>query len=76
MKQIFIFTIIIYQRLVSPYFPQSCRFQPTCSNYMKEAIEVHGVFKGLVMGVKRVSHCHPIKFLGSKEGFDPVPPKK
>lgn len=76
MKHIFIFIIIIYQRLISPYFPQSCRFEPTCSNYMKEAIKVHGLIKGMVMGFKRISHCHPFKVLGSKEGFDPVPPKK
>ncbi len=76
MKHISIFIIIIYQRLISPYFPQSCRFQPTCSNYMREAIEVHGFTKGIIMGCKRISHCHPFKLLGSKEGFDPVPPKK
>ena len=43
---------------------------------MKEAIEVHGLINGIIMGIKRISHCHPFKFLGSKEGFDPVPPKK
>ena len=43
---------------------------------MKEAIKVHGLIKGMVMGFKRISHCHPFKVLGSKEGFDPVPPKK
>lgn len=76
MKHIFIFIIIVYQRLVSPYFPQSCRFQPTCSHYMKEAIEVHGLAKGLSLGIKRISHCHPFKVLGGKEGYDPVPPKE
>jgi|TARA_Y200000002_G_C22620559_1_gene637962 putative component of membrane protein insertase Oxa1/YidC/SpoIIIJ protein YidD len=43
---------------------------------MREAIEVHGFTKGIIMGCKRISHCHPFKLLGSKEGFDPVPPKK
>ena len=42
---------------------------------MKEAIEVHGLIKGLIMGIKRISHCHPFKVLGSREGFDPVPEK-
>ena len=76
MKHIFIFFIILYQRLISPYLPHSCRFQPTCSNYMKEAISIHGFLKGFHFGIKRILQCHPIKILGGKEGFDPVPPKK
>jgi|TARA_B100001094_G_scaffold201272_1_gene195262 putative component of membrane protein insertase Oxa1/YidC/SpoIIIJ protein YidD len=43
---------------------------------MKEAIETHGLVRGLSMGMKRISHCHPFKVLGSKEGYDPVPPKE
>ena len=43
---------------------------------MKEAIEVHGLIKGLIMGIKRISRCHTFKVLGSREGFDPVPPKE
>ena len=46
MKSIFIFLIVLYQRLISPYFPSSCRFMPTCSEYAKEAIEEHGLIKG------------------------------
>ena len=74
-KNILVFIIIGYQRLVSPYFPSSCRFDPTCSHYAKEAIQTHGVFKGTYISVKRIAKCHPIKLLGGSEGYDPVPKK-
>ena len=76
LKKIFVFIIILYQRLVSPYLPQSCRFQPTCSEYTKEAIEKHGIIKGVTLASKRLTKCHPIKFLGGSEGYDPVPKKE
>ena len=76
LKKIFLFIIILYQRLVSPYLPQSCRFQPTCSEYSKEAIEKHGIIKGSTLVLKRLIKCHPIKFLGGSEGYDPVPEKE
>ena len=76
LKKIFLFIIILYQRLVSPYLPQSCRFQPTCSEYSKEAIEKHGIIKGVTLASKRLTKCHPIKFLGGSEGYDPVPKKE
>ena len=76
LKKIFLFIIILYQRLVSPYLPQSCRFQPTCSEYSKEAIEKHGIIKGVKLASKRLIKCHPIKFLGGSEGYDPVPKKE
>jgi|TARA_B110000093_G_C12720152_1_gene305843 putative membrane protein insertion efficiency factor len=74
-KNILIFIIIGYQRFVSPYFPSSCRFDPTCSHYAKEAIQTHGVFKGTYLSVTRIIKCHPIKLLGGSEGYDPVPKK-
>ena len=74
-KNILVLIIIGYQRLVSPYFPSSCRFDPTCSHYAKEAIQTHGVFKGTLISVKRIAKCHPIKLLGGSEGYDPVPKK-
>jgi|TARA_B100000780_G_scaffold64521_1_gene42236 putative membrane protein insertion efficiency factor len=74
-KNILVFIIIGYQRLVSPYFPSSCRFDPTCSHYAKEAIQTHGVFKGTYLSVSRIIKCHPIKLLGGSEGYDPVPKK-
>ena len=61
-----------YQTSISPLFPGSCRYTPTCSQYMIEAIRMHGPFKGFVMGIRRFSTCHP--WGGS--GYDPVPPKK
>ena len=76
LKKIFLFIIILYQRLVSPYLPQSCRFQPTCSEYAKEAIEKYGIIKGVTLASKRLIKCHPIKFLGGSEGYDPVPKKE
>ncbi|MDA9372875.1 membrane protein insertion efficiency factor YidD [Pelagibacterales bacterium] len=74
-KNILVLIIVGYQRLVSPYFPSSCRFDPTCSHYAKEAIQTHGVFKGTYISVKRIAKCHPIKLLGGSEGYDPVPKK-
>ena len=76
LKKIFVLIIILYQRLVSPYLPQSCRFQPTCSEYAKEAIEKYGIIKGVTLASKRLTKCHPIKFLGGSEGYDPVPKKE
>ncbi|MEM6379125.1 MAG: membrane protein insertion efficiency factor YidD, partial [Bacteroidota bacterium] len=58
--------------VISPFTQASCRFQPTCSQYAKEALEVHGLWKGGKLAIKRISRCHP---LGGK-GFDPVPPKE
>lgn len=58
-----------YQGAISPYFPSSCRYQPTCSAYMVEAIRKHGPWHGLKLGLKRISRCHP--WGGS--GYDPVP---
>jgi putative membrane protein insertion efficiency factor len=51
--------IKIYQIAISPFLGSNCRFYPTCSSYTKEAIEVHGPFKGGFLGLKRISKCHP-----------------
>jgi len=72
MKKIIIYLIKIYQITLSPILGSNCRFQPTCSQYMIEAIDLHGVLKGLGLGFKRISKCHP---LGAK-GYDPVPGKE
>ena len=61
--------IKFYKLAVSPYLPSTCIYQPTCSEYMAEAIEVHGVFKGTWMGVKRLVRCNPF----TTGGLDPVP---
>jgi putative membrane protein insertion efficiency factor len=60
-----------YQRAISPLFPPSCRYQPTCSQYAIEAIKLHGGLKGSWLALKRIGRCHP--WGGS--GFDPVPKK-
>jgi putative membrane protein insertion efficiency factor len=61
-----------YQVVLSPLFTGCCRFEPSCSNYMIEALQVHGVVKGLYLGVRRLLRCHPF----GKSGYDPVPPRK
>ena len=65
----FILLIKLYQLLVSPLFPSSCRYTPTCSHYTLEALKKYGLFKGGWLGIKRISKCHP--WGGS--GYDPVP---
>lgn len=67
----FILLIKIYQWVISPLLPQSCRYTPTCSSYAIEAIKEWGVIKGLWLALKRISSCHP--WGGS--GHDPVPKK-
>ncbi|GAB2780005.1 membrane protein insertion efficiency factor YidD [Rhabdobacter roseus] len=59
----------MYQAVLSPYFPNACRYSPTCSQYMIEAIQKYGVWKGTRLGLRRLGRCHP--WGGS--GFDPVP---
>lgn len=58
-----------YQVTLSPIMGGACRFEPSCSNYMIEAIEVHGAVKGLILGLWRILRCHPF----GKSGYDPVP---
>ena len=66
---ILILPIRFYQLSISPLFPPSCRFTPTCSQYAIEAIRRHGPFKGLWLALRRLPRCHP--WGGS--GYDPVP---
>ena len=60
-----------YQMTLSPLFSGCCRFEPSCSNYMIEALRVHGAAKGTVLGLWRLMRCHPF----GKSGYDPVPMK-
>ena len=61
-----------YKFLISPLLGNSCRYLPTCSEYTIEALKRHGFFIGTFVSLKRILSCHPIKFLGGGEGFDPV----
>ena len=72
MKTIFIHLIKIYKLILSPILGPSCRYLPTCSDYFIDSLNEHGVIKGTLKGTKRILSCHPIKFLGGGEGFDPV----
>ena len=67
-KKFLIKTIKLYQLLLSPLLGSNCRFEPTCSQYFIEAVEINGVLKGSVMGIKRLLKCHPLH----PGGFDPV----
>jgi putative membrane protein insertion efficiency factor len=72
---ILIAPIRLYRRFISPLFPPSCRFQPTCSQYALDAIQIHGPLKGSALAMRRLLRCHPITWLGGSSGLDPVPPK-
>ena len=60
-----------YQFLISPLFPKACRFWPSCSHYTHDAIRMHGIAKGLYLGLRRILRCHPF----NPGGYDPVPEK-
>ena len=72
LKIILIKIIRIYKIFISPFLGNNCRYLPTCSEYFIDNLNEHGVFKGTLKGTKRILSCHPIKFLGGGEGFDPV----
>lgn len=71
MNKILLFPILIYRYCISPFFPKSCRFEPTCSQYAYDAIKKHG-FHGLYLSMKRILKCNPL----TKSVYDPVPEKK
>ena len=72
MRALLILLVRAYQVVLSPLFTGCCRFEPSCSNYMIEALQTHGVVKGLYLGMMRLLWCHPF----GKSGYDPVPPRK
>ena len=76
MKFIIIKIIKIYKLFISPYIGNNGRYLPTCSDYFIDCLNEFGLFKGFFLGLKRVLSCHPIKFLGGGQGFDPVKRKK
>jgi putative membrane protein insertion efficiency factor len=69
MKRLALALISFYRSAVSPYRRKSCRFLPTCSEYTYEAIDKFGLGKGVWLGIKRFTHCHPFH----AGGYDPVP---
>ena len=71
MQRILLSLIGIYRYWVSPWFGQSCRFHPSCSQYAADAVQTHGAARGAWLALRRVGRCHP--FHGG--GFDPVPPR-
>ena len=76
LTKIIIKIIKFYQYLISPLLGNNCRYLPTCSEYFIESLSEYGLIKGFLKGTKRVLSCHPIKFLGGGEGFEPVKKNK
>lgn len=70
MSTLLVGVIRFYQRWISAFTPPVCRFQPTCSNYTMQAIQMHGALRGSWLGVQRIFRCHPFH----PGGHDPVPP--
>ena len=69
MKRVTLWFINLYQLIISPYWPGSCRHVPTCSNYTRQAVQKYGVLKGGVLAWKRLARCLPLGTVG----YDPVP---
>ncbi|HXK59134.1 MAG TPA: membrane protein insertion efficiency factor YidD [Acidobacteriota bacterium] len=69
MTTLIIALIRVYQKVISPFLPRACRFHPTCSEYMCQAVAKFGLAKGVWLGLRRLSRCHP----WHPGGFDPVP---
>lgn len=68
MQRILIIVLKGYKILISPLLPSACRFYPTCSEYMMEAVSKHGAVRGVWLGLKRLGRCHPFH----SGGYDPV----
>lgn len=68
MRELVTGSLRFYKRWISPMLPSACRFHPTCSEYMMEAVERYGVLRGVSMGIRRLLRCHPFH----AGGFDPV----
>ena len=71
-KRLMVLLIRGYALLISPFLGNNCRYYPSCSAYTQEAIERHGALRGLWLGIKRISRCHPFH----EGGYDPVPPAR
>lgn len=69
LRRLLVLPLILYQFVISPLLPHSCRFYPSCSEYARQAILKHGLCRGSLLALKRLGRCHP----WSKGGYDPVP---
>ena len=72
MKAILLGLIRLYQKTLSPYWPMACRYAPSCSHYAYEAVQGHGLWKGIRMALRRLWRCQP----WGGRGYDPVPPSR
>ncbi|MFO1051898.1 MAG: membrane protein insertion efficiency factor YidD [Planctomycetota bacterium] len=72
MKHLLVLLVRIYQRVLSPLKPPTCRFVPTCSQYAIDALREHGAIRGVWLTMKRLVRCHPF----CEPGHDPVPPRR
>ncbi|HEY9285277.1 MAG TPA: membrane protein insertion efficiency factor YidD [Pyrinomonadaceae bacterium] len=68
MKSVLLFSLRFYKAAISPFLPPACRFTPTCSEYAYEAVKKYGALRGVWMGARRLSRCHPFH----RGGYDPV----
>lgn len=68
MRKLIVAILRLYKSVVSPLLPSACRYYPSCSDYMREAVEKYGPVRGLWMGIKRLARCHPFH----SGGLDPV----
>ncbi len=68
-RRLFIIPIHLYRLIISPLFPRTCRFYPSCSTYMEDAILRYGLFRGVWLGLRRLLKCHP----WHPGGYDPLP---
>lgn len=69
MRRLAVGAIVLYQKMISPMLGSVCRYEPSCSEYTRQAIERYGVARGSWMGMKRIARCHPLH----EGGYDPVP---
>ena len=72
-EKLLILLIKFYKYFISSYFPSTCRYLPTCSEYFIDCLKLNGFFKGSFLGIKRIFRCHPIKNFGGSSGYDPAP---
>ncbi len=71
-KKIIVKALGLYKTYISPFFISSCRFYPSCSEYAKQAVEIYGPGKGIVLAAWRILRCNPF----SRGGYDPVMKQK